>query len=169
MGILCLSLEESTLNTSPVRSSLRQIERNQHGHPQVCEPHQGRWHQEALLRGPSRQGHHPHLLLRSLLPAVRGFTPILKDFYEEVDGVEIIFVSSDQSQDAMVAYMKESHGDWWAVEYGSDPVKALKEHFGVSGIPMLVVLNKDGKLITKDGRGDVSGKGPASVAHWKKA
>jgi len=102
-------------------------------------------------------------------PPCRGFTPILKDFYEEVDGVEIIFVSSDQSQDAMVAYMKESHGDWWAVEYGSDPVKALKEHFGVSGIPMLVVLNKDGKLITKDGRGDVSGKGPASVAHWKKA
>jgi len=89
-------------------------------------------------------------------PPCRGFTPILKDFYEEVDGVEIIFVSSDQSQDAMVAYMKESHGDWWAVEYGSDPVKALKEHFGVSGIPMLVVLNKDGKLITKDGRGDVS-------------
>ena len=88
---------------------------------------------------------------------------------QEVDGVEIIFVSSDQSQDAMVAYMKESHGDWWAVEYGSDPVKALKEHFGVSGIPMLVVLDKDGKLITKDGRGDVSGKGPASVAHWKKA
>ena len=121
-------------------------------------------------------------------PPCRGFTPILKDFYEvganlpknldtnndnthlqEVDGVEIIFVSSDQSQEAMVAYMKESHGDWWAVEYGSDPVKALKEHFGVSGIPMLVVLNKDGKLITKDGRGDVSGKGPASVAHWKKA
>ena len=88
---------------------------------------------------------------------------------QEVDGVEIVFVSSDQSQDAMVAYMKESHGDWWAVEYNSDPVKKLKEHFGVSGIPMLVVLNKDGKLVTKDGRGDVSGKGPASVAHWKKA
>merc|ERR1712213_186580 len=45
-------------------------------------------------------------------PPCRGFTPILKDFYEEVDGVEIIFVSSDQSHDAMVAYMKESHGDW---------------------------------------------------------
>merc|ERR1711879_519191 len=56
-------------------------------------------------------------------PPCRGFTPILKDFYEEVDGVEIIFVSSDQSQDAMVSYMKESHGDWWAVEYGSDPVR----------------------------------------------
>ena len=88
---------------------------------------------------------------------------------QEVDGVELVFVSSDQSAEAMVAYMKESHGDWWAVEFGSDAVKALKSHFGVSGIPMLVVLNKDGKLVTKEGRDHVSGKGPASIAEWKKA
>merc|ERR1712061_707473 len=102
-------------------------------------------------------------------PPCRGFTPVLKDFYEEVDGVEIVFVSSDQTAEAMVAYMKESHGDWWAVEFGSDAVKTLKSHFGVSGIPMLAVINKEGKLVTKDGRGDVSGKGPASIAEWKKA
>jgi len=34
---------------------------------------------------------------------------------------------------------------------------------------MLAVINKEGKLVTKDGRGDVSGKGPASIAEWKKA
>merc|ERR1711981_879207 len=67
-------------------------------------------------------------------PPCRGFTPVLKDFYEEDDGVEIVFVSSDQTAEAMVAYMKESHGDWWAVEFGSDAVKTLKSHFGVSGI-----------------------------------
>ena len=44
----------------------------------------------------------------------------------------------------------ESHGDWWAVEFGSDAVKALKSHFGVSGIPMLVVPNKDIELVTKE-------------------
>ena len=69
----------------------------------------------------------------------------------------------------MLSYMKESHGDWWAVEFGSDAVKALKSHFGVSGIPMLAMIDKSGKLITKDGRGDVGGKGPAAVAEWKKA
>merc|ERR1712039_667562 len=50
-------------------------------------------------------------------PPCRGFTPILKDFYEEVkdDGVELIFVSSDRSKSDMISYMKESHGDWFGV------------------------------------------------------
>merc|ERR1739836_53803 len=54
-------------------------------------------------------------------PPCRAFTPVLKDFYEEVEseGVEIIFVSSDRSPVDMVSYMKESHGDWLAVEHGS--------------------------------------------------
>jgi hypothetical protein len=38
----------------------------------------------------------------------------------ESEGVEIIFVSSDRSPADMVSYMKESHGDWLAVEHGSE-------------------------------------------------
>ena len=65
--------------------------------------------------------------------------------------------------------MKESHGDWWAIEYGSNEVKELKSHFQVSGIPTLVVLDKNGKEVSKNGRGDVMGKGPSAVVEWKKA
>merc|ERR1712088_563197 len=44
-------------------------------------------------------------------PPCKAFTPVLKDFYEEVqDDVELIFVSSDRSHDDMISYMKESHG-----------------------------------------------------------
>merc|ERR1712115_329087 len=71
-------------------------------------------------------------------PPCRGFTPVLKDFYEEVsDEVEIIFVSSDRSSDDMQSYMKESHGSWLSVEHGSALAQSLKDHFGVSGIPGL--------------------------------
>ena len=61
----------------------------------------------------------------------RGFTPILKEFYDKVktEGVEIIFVSSDDSHQDMISYMKESHGDWYAVEHGSIEAKGLKERF----------------------------------------
>ena len=89
--------------------------------------------------------------------------------FQEVSDVEIVFVSSDRSEEAMVAYMKESHGDWWAVGYDSIEVKELKSHFGVSGIPTLVVLDKNGKEVSKNGRGDVVGKGTSAVAEWKKA
>jgi len=103
-------------------------------------------------------------------PPCRQFTPILKDFYEEVSdsGVEIIFVSSDRSLGDMTRYMKESHGDWLAVEIDSDLAKGLKTQFGISGIPALIVCKKDGTVITKTGRQDVQSQGPAAVEQWKK-
>jgi len=103
-------------------------------------------------------------------PPCRGFTPMLKDFYEEVqdEGVELIFVSCDRSKADMISYMKESHGDWYGVEHGSDLVQQLSERFGVSGIPYLVVLKSDGTVITTDGRSAVQGQGPPVVKTWKK-
>merc|ERR1712233_58132 len=78
-------------------------------------------------------------------PPCRGFTPVLKDFYGEVEGLEIVFVSSDRSPND------------------------LKQKYGVSGIPFLVVVKADGTLVTKDGRAHVcSGKAPQqTVDGWK--
>ena len=41
-------------------------------------------------------------------PPCRQFTPMLKDFYDEVsdENLEIVFVSSDRSDDDMKSYMK---------------------------------------------------------------
>ena len=102
-------------------------------------------------------------------PPCRAFTPVLKDFYEEVadEGVEIIFVSSDRSPQDMVSYMKESHGDWFGIPHGSEVGQELKKKFGVSGIPCLVVLKADGSLVTKEGRNAVQSKGPGAVKDWK--
>jgi len=102
-------------------------------------------------------------------PPCRQFTPILKDFYEEVGelGVEVIFVSSDRSASEMVNYMKELHGDWLAVEHDSNLAQALKTKFGISGIPALIVCRKDGTLITKSGRQDVQTAGPQALQRWK--
>ena len=101
-------------------------------------------------------------------PPCRGFTPVLKDFYEEVkdQGVELIFVSSDRSSADMLSYMKESHGDWYGVPHGDALTNELAQKFGVSGIPFLVVLKADGSLITKDGRSAVANKGPQAVKDW---
>ncbi|VDN26951.1 unnamed protein product [Gongylonema pulchrum] len=80
-------------------------------------------------------------------PPCRQFTPILKEFYEEVDGeqLEIVFVSLDHSADDLNAYVKESHGDC-----------KLKSKYNVTGIPMLIVVKPNGDIITKNGRADVS-------------
>merc|ERR1711862_58179 len=93
-------------------------------------------------------------------PPCWQFTPMLKDFYDEVDNVEIVFVSSDRSNDDMLSYMKESHGDWLATEHGSPLSNDLKQKFGIQGIPPLVVVKPDGTLVTKDGRAHVCSKQP---------
>uniref|UniRef100_T2MB65 Nucleoredoxin-like protein 2 n=1 Tax=Hydra vulgaris TaxID=6087 RepID=T2MB65_HYDVU len=104
-------------------------------------------------------------------PPCRQFTPVLKDFYEVVkdSGVEVIFISSDRSHEDMISYMKEAHGDWYCLEYGSALVTKLKEKFGIRGIPTLIVCRKDGSLVTSSGRNHVSEKEPsAAVADWRK-
>ena len=80
-------------------------------------------------------------------PPCRQFTPLLKDFYEvsmnivldmvyfilvlqEVEGLEIVFVSSDRSPEDMQSYMKESHGEWMAVEHNSSVANDLKQKYG---------------------------------------
>ena len=93
---------------------------------------------------------------------------MLRDFYEEVDNVEIVFVSSDRSPEDMLSYMKESHGDWLATEHGSTLANDLKQKFGIQGIPTLVVVKPDGSLVTKDGRAHVCSKQPKqAVEGWK--
>lgn len=83
------------------------------------------------------------------------------------EGLEIVFVSSDRSPEDMVSYMKGSHGDWLALEHGSEASQELKKKFQVTGIPTLVVVNKEsGEVITQDGRAAVQSKGPVAVKDW---
>jgi hypothetical protein len=64
----------------------------------------------------------------------------------------VIFVSSDRDQAGFDGYYGEM--PWLALPYSARDVKSkLSEKFGVQGIPMLVVLDGSGELITAEGRG----------------
>ncbi|XP_015914691.1 nucleoredoxin-like protein 2 isoform X2 [Parasteatoda tepidariorum] len=103
-------------------------------------------------------------------PPCRGFTPILADFYEEVSDkpLEIIFVSSDRSEDALFDYMNEAHGDWLAVPFGAPITDQLKKKYDIHGIPTLIVIKKDGTIISTNGRSDVEKKGASAFKEWSK-
>ncbi len=83
----------------------------------------------------------------------RKFTPKLVDFYKKQqrkngDEFEIIFVSSDRSEEAMEGYMKDDDMEWLALDF--DKKKSSKEltQFRGSGIPCLVLVDKDGNVIS---------------------
>jgi len=109
-------------------------------------------------------------------PPCRGFTPKLVEFYNlmkttaESKGAqsefEIIFVSSDQDQEQFEGYYAEM--PWLALPFANRDLKnKLSKNFKVKGIPMFVILDKDGSVITTDGRTEVTKDPEATNFPWK--
>merc|ERR1712071_148190 len=143
-----------------------------YGFPKSATVNQQEWSITIGRNGIGRSRRHLLLLLGSLVPSLRQFTPVLADFYTDLKDsgakIEIIFVSSDRSEGDMRSYMNEAHGDWLALPWGSPITSVLKHKYNVGGIPCLVAVKKDGTVITADGRSDVMRKGTACYRDWSK-
>lgn len=92
-------------------------------------------------------------------PPCRTFTPKLIETYKKMKakGVEfeIIFASSDKEQKQFDEYYAEM--PWLAIPYSDRARKqALSQKFGVTGIPALVIMDKDMKVINPNARLRVS-------------
>jgi thiol-disulfide isomerase/thioredoxin len=79
----------------------------------------------------------------------REFTPNLVNFYSEHRNAdfEVVLVSSDQSPNAMLAYMREAQMPFTAVPYERVEGSQLKARYGRSGIPHLVVVDRQGEVV----------------------
>jgi len=101
-------------------------------------------------------------------PPCRGFTPQLAQWYTKdlkSKGLEVVFVSSDKDEEQFKDYFKEM--PWLALDFEDRKRKAqLSGMFGVRGIPALVIVDKDGSVITKEGRGAVSGDPEGAKFPW---
>ncbi|KRZ54071.1 Nucleoredoxin-like protein 2 [Trichinella nativa] len=93
-------------------------------------------------------------------PPCRAFTPILKDFYEEVgdDEFEIVFVSFDRAAEALTQYMNEMHGSWCYLPFGSPVIKQLSDQYDIHGVPVLVIIKPSGEVVKSNARADIMGQ-----------
>lgn len=86
----------------------------------------------------------------SWCPPCRAFTPELVAYYKAHGGgsaFQLLFVSNDQSEAAMHAYMHDDAMPWWGVRYHSASAKALTQAYCGRGIPCLVMLDPHGKVL----------------------
>lgn len=88
-------------------------------------------------------------------PPCRGFTPQLVKKYNDLrkDGkkIEMVFISSDKDLSSFQEYHKEM--PWLALAFEERDLKAeLSRKFKVQGIPTLILLDGNAKVINKDGR-----------------
>lgn len=89
-------------------------------------------------------------------PPCRAFTPQLVEFYNDTkkkySNFELVFVSSDRSEEAMQEYMEWGKMDWQAVDFKDAKKSKLKKH-AARGIPYMVVLDDDGEVLLEKPEG----------------
>jgi nucleoredoxin len=88
-------------------------------------------------------------------PPCRAFTPQLAAVYEKLvasgKNFEVVFVTSDRSQSSFDEYLSSMPG-WLAVPYKDKRAIDLTRHFAVEGIPSLVVVDENNKVICHNAR-----------------
>ncbi len=100
-------------------------------------------------------------------PPCRTFTPKLVEFYnahEEFAGkkFQIVFVSSDNDEDAFDEYMTGDEMPWPAIKYRyAKKIDEIRKYAG-NGIPCLVLVDKEGKVLS-DSYVDGKYVGPTKV------
>ena len=99
----------------------------------------------------------------------RKFTPRLIEFRNKFqDGFEVILIGADGSAKAQANYMKKYSMPWLAMKNQSPEAKQASKLSGVEFIPYLVVINSSGKIISKNGKAEISTKGFEAMEYWKK-
>lgn len=96
--------------------------------------------------------------------------PHLKKFYEEFKnkGVEFLSVSIDAKKEAWLKAMKEENMAWkqsWVTDAG----KEVMDLYQFSGIPFILIIDKDGKIYKKNVRGEEIRQGITDVLAGKTA
>jgi nucleoredoxin len=89
----------------------------------------------------------------------KEFTPRLVDWYKrqkaELDKFDVIFVSRDESKEDMLKYMKEDGMPWPALNFAkANQENSLLGKYAGSGIPCLVIIDGEGKVLSHSYRGD---------------
>ncbi|OWZ22313.1 hypothetical protein PHMEG_0003005 [Phytophthora megakarya] len=116
-------------------------------------------------------------------PDCRAFQPALNSFYQDAGGdVDVVFVGSDASAKDQLAHLKDKQGSWWMVPFDGETRTQLKRKFGVcagaevrtlspitrkGGIPTLVVIRPDGKVVDFDAADKVERDGIKALAKWQ--
>lgn len=88
----------------------------------------------------------------SWCPPCKAFTPKLISFYNESSEAkktfEVILVSSDNSEDAMEAYMTDDKMPWPAIKFRDiERLREVRKYAG-DGIPCLVLVDRKGEVVS---------------------
>jgi thiol-disulfide isomerase/thioredoxin len=102
----------------------------------------------------------------------RAFAPHLLESYRSLKSLypefELVLMSNDHSADDMLAYMREENMPWPAVKYSERGAVDELRRLGGSGIPDLVLIDGDGRVLADSFKGgDYLGPDSVLDAAWR--
>jgi len=83
-----------------------------------------------------------------------GVLALYKKYHAQ--GFEVVGISLDQDKDSLVEYTKTNGMQWPQFFDGQGWDNEISSHFGISEIPAMVLLGKDGKVVRSDGNADLA-------------
>ncbi|XP_013780806.1 nucleoredoxin-like protein 2 [Limulus polyphemus] len=105
-------------------------------------------------------------------PWCLGFTSYLDDIYLKLQkqgaSFEVILISSDDKEEAMFGYMDQMEIGWPAVPFNSDVRQKLIQLYDVQSIPALIIVKKDGSVVTKEGVEELQEKEDEAFSEWSR-
>ncbi len=103
----------------------------------------------------------------SWCPPCRAFTPGLVEFAEKnKDKLAVILVSADRSADLQQKYIDDYKMPFYALRHNSPPTDTLNTAFGVRFIPTLVVVDRNGNVVSTDGVAAVRNDPNRAMQNW---
>ncbi|XP_024943875.1 nucleoredoxin-like [Cephus cinctus] len=102
-------------------------------------------------------------------PPCQIFLPLLKSVYERTREAElkfeIIYIPSDYDEDNMLECFTTKHGPWYAIPAGR-VAEALRKKYHVISLPTLIILDKNGQVMTKNGRIEIEEHSDKVLSLW---
>ena len=106
-------------------------------------------------------------------PPCRAFTPKLNAFHDNIfkadekAPISFVFVSSDPTESEFQKYFSKMH---WSYALAYDDVltkRCLSDLLGVTGIPTLVVIDRQGRVVERNAKSDVTRDPAGALAAWQ--
>jgi len=101
-------------------------------------------------------------------PPCRRFTPILIELYKKLKSrknVELIFCSLDKDEQEYKEYTSDM--PWLCMPFQASESQILASKYKADGIPHLVVVDREGNVITADGTSEVIADTSGENFPWK--
>lgn len=102
----------------------------------------------------------------------RMFTPQLVNFYKKTakkSKIEVIFVSRDRNENEMKQYIDKANMPWYTIPFAALERNKLANDFKVNGIPRLIILDSNGKVVSNNARFDIVKYQEKAIEQWQSA